>query len=412
MTAKTQFFTLKPVAEALDEVREAAQPSPRPETLATAAALGRVLATAPRAPHDLPSFTRSSMDGYAVRAADTFGASGSLPAYLTVVGSIQMGQAATCEVGPGQAAEIHTGAMLPPGADAVVMIEKTQPLNAREIEVLGPVAPGENLVQVGEDVAQGAEVLPAGWRLRPPDIGGLLAVGITQIQVVAPPRVAILGSGDEIVPPEHTPAPGQIRDINSYTLAALCAAHGAEPLTLGIAPDDADALYTLAQQAHAQADIVVLTAGSSVSARDLTAETINKLGAPGVLQHGLAVKPGKPTLLAVCGGKPVVGLPGNPVSAYAVARQVLVPLIQHWLGTQPGYAAQVSARLTANVASTTGRVDTVPVRLHESEDGRLAEPIFGKSNLIYTLVNADGVIEVPLNSNGLKAGTDVDVVLL
>jgi molybdopterin molybdotransferase len=351
------------------------------------------------------------MDGYAVRAADTFGASQSLPAYLTVIGAVAMGEAAIVAVGQGEAVEIHTGGMLPEGADAVVMIERTQPLSASEIEVLAPVAPGENVVQVGEDVSSGQAILPAGHRLRPQDIGGLLAVGITSVEVVAAPRIGILSCGDELVLPEETPQPGQVRDINAYTLAALVTQHGGEPILLGIARDTLEDYQVHAQAGFERVDILVLTAGSSVSTRDFTSAVINGLGKPGVLQHGLAVKPGKPTLVGLCDGKPVIGLPGNPVSALLVARQILVPTIQRAFGERPRPQTSIRATLTANIASTTGREDTVPVRLSEYDGGWMAEPIFGKSNLIFILVNADAVVQVPLDSNGLKAGTEVEAVL-
>lgn len=405
------FFRVQPVAEALQALYEHTHPTTRTETIDTAAALGRVVATTPTSPCNLPTFIRSTMDGYAVRAADTFGASGSLPAYLRLTTPVQMGERPTHTVQPGQASAIHTGGMLPDGADAVVMIERTQPVDEAEIEVLAPVAPGENLVQIGEDVAAGAEILPPGHVVRPQDIGGLLAVGITSLQVVAPIRVAIMGSGDEVVHPAQEPAYGQIRDINSYTIAALCQSAGAVATVHGIAADDFDAISTLARAAFANADVLVISAGSSVSTRDYTRDTINSLGAPGILQHGLAVKPGKPAIIAACDGKPVIGLPGNPVSALLVARQVLLPTLGHLQGKAPQHPPSVHATLTANIASTTGREDTVPVRLTPTADGYTAAPVFGKSNLIYTLVNADGLVTVPLNSNGLKAGAAVRVDL-
>lgn len=407
-----QFFEVLPVAPALERLFEVLPAPTRTETRPTAQAVGRVLAVAPVSPISLPEFPRSSMDGYAVRAEDTFGASETLPAYLEVVGTVAMGTVPTQPVGRGQAMVIHTGAMLPPGTDAVVMIERTQALDERQIEALTAVAPGENVVQVGEDVTADAEILPAGHRLRPQDIGGLLAVGITTVTVYAAPRVAILGSGDELVAPEQTPQLGQIRDINSATLAALFTQAGATASTLGIARDRYDDLLALAKQGYAQSDLLVLSAGSSLSTRDLTREVIDALGAPGVIQHGLAVKPGKPTILAVCDGVPVIGLPGNPVSALLVARQVCLPIIRYLSGEGERRSPGVPAVLTHNIASRSGREDTVPVRLIATAGGWQAEPIFGKSNLIFTLLNADGLVTVPLDSGGLKAGETVEVVLL
>jgi molybdopterin molybdotransferase len=405
-----EFFNVQPVDAALETLFSKWLVESRIETIDVRSALGRVVATEYCSPIDLPQFRRSTVDGYAVRAKDTFGASQSLPAYLTCIGSVAMGQEAAIEITQNQAVEISTGGMLPAGADAVVMVERTQPLGDNQLEVLAPVAPGENVVQIGEDIQQDTPILVKGHRLRPQDIGGLLAVGITSIEVAARPLVGILSCGDELVVPERTPAPGQIRDINAYTLSALVAQAGGEPLLLGIARDTLNDYLTLAQRGFVQADILVLTAGSSVSTRDLTRTVVNRLGKPGVLQHGLAVKPGKPTIIGLCDGKPVVGLPGNPVSALLVARQIVVPIVKRFLGERIEHQATLKAVLCSNVASTTGREDSIPVRLLERDGTLLAEPIFGKSNLIYTLVNADGLIQIPLNSSGLTAGTVVEVM--
>jgi molybdopterin molybdotransferase len=406
-----EFFNVQPVEAALATLNARWTPQPRREQLETHAALGRALWTAPRAPDNLPAFRRATVDGYAVQAVDTFGASSSLPAYLSVAGSVLMGATPPRDLQRGQAMLIHTGGMLPASADAVVMIERTQPVGADEIEIHTPAAPGENVVQIGEDVAQGEALLRAGHRLRPQDIGGLLAVGILTVEVAAAPRVGILSSGDELIAPEVTPALGQIRDINAHTLAGLVTRAGGEPVLLGIARDELADFQARAQEGYEQSDLLVITAGSSVSTRDLTEIVIKNLGQPGVLQHGLAVKPGKPTILAVCDNKPVIGLPGNPVSAYLVAWQIVTPLIQRFLGIAHLPVAAVRARLGSNIPSTTGREDTIPVQLIGRDGQLVAEPVFGKSNLIFTLMRAQGVIHIPLNSTGLKAGTEVEVVL-
>ena len=301
--------------------------------------------------------------------------------------------------------------MLPVSADAAVMVEHTQAAHDAEIEVLRAVAPGENVIQAGEDVAKGALILPRLHRLRPQDIGGILAVGISEVEALRHPRVGILSCGDELVPPETALAPGMIRDINAYTLSALAERHGAEPIRLGIAADTLDDYQRRAQSGFAACDILLLSAGSSVSARDYTRDVINGLGGPGVLQHGLATKPGKPTIIAVCENKPVIGLPGNPVSALLVARQLLPHLIASYSGQTLKPSQTISAQLSRRVASVTGREDWVAVRLNEAADGTLeAEPIFGKSNLIFTLVNADGLLRVPLNTGGYDAGSAVDIL--
>jgi molybdopterin molybdotransferase len=411
MSAKSEFFHVQPVNVILENLFSQWTPQPRTEMLDPRVALGRVLASVPRSPVDLPSFRRSTVDGYAVRAADTFGASQSLPAYLKVLGAVAMGEAATTDIGLGEALLIHTGGMLPTSADAVVMVERTQKFGTNEIEVLAPVASGENVVQIGEDVRQGDEILPVGHRLRAQDIGGLLAVGILSVEVSIPPRIGLLSSGDELIAPEESLTLGQIRDINAHTLAALVTDSGGEPVLLGIASDELSDFRAKARRGFDTSDVLVITAGSSVSTRDLTLEVIASLGAPGILQHGLAVKPGKPTIIALCDGKPVIGLPGNPVSAFLVARQLLVPLIKRWLGEKVNFPSSVRATLSSNIASTSGREDTVPVKLSEHEGRLMAEPVFGKSNLIYTLVNADGLVTIPLNVTGLKAETEVEVDL-
>ncbi len=387
------------------------------EEVATAEALGRTTAAGIHAPHPLPTFRRSTMDGYAVRAGDTYGAGDSLPGILQVVGEVGMGREARIELAAGQAALIHTGAMLPPAADAVVPVEHTQAMDSApaggfpyEIEIYRAAAVGQNVIQVGEDVAGGALVLGAGARLRPQDIGGLLALGITSIAVRRRPRVVILATGDEIISPEREPRPGQIRDINSYTVAGQCTGAGGIPIIRGIVPDEFGALSEAAAEALTEGDMVVMSAGSSVSVRDMTVDVIGKLGEPGVLFHGVATRPGKPTIAGVVGGKPVLGLPGNPVSAMIQFDMFGVPAIYRLLGeNRPPPQTQVRARLAQNIPSESGREDYVPVRLEETADGLLAVPVFGKSNLIYSLVNADGLVKVPLNRGGLLAGEPVDV---
>ncbi len=382
------------------------------EPLPTAEALDRVIAAPYPAPHDLPQFPRSTVDGFAVRAVDTHGASAAIPAYLTVVGAVAMGQEPTVEIAVGETTVVHTGGMVPAGADAVVMVEHSQSVEEKNLEVYRAVAAGENVIQIGEDVRRGEKLLSEGHLLRPQDLGGLLALGITEVQVVRRPCVAVLSQGDEVVPPDRSPDLGQVRDINSYTLSALIRQSGGEALLRwGVLPDRLEALQKAARQALDAADVVVITAGSSVSVQDMTAEVIDCMGKPGILAHGLAIKPGKPTVIAVCEGKPVFGLPGNPVSAMVVFRLMVAPAIAYLLGTAPPAPTPVSARLARNIASQTGREDFVPVRLKQNEGTVWAEPIFGKSNLIYTLVRADGWVRVSLDSNGLSEGDDVEVQL-
>lgn len=409
-----EFFTVLSPADALARLWQALPAGIGRESVATADALGRVTAEDIIAPAPLPAFSRAMMDGYAVRAHDTFGASQSLPAYLTVAGEAPMGRAPTFALGPGQAALAHTGGMLPDGADAVVMLEVTQSVRHNEIEVLKAVAPGENVLLAGDDISQGAQVFPAGHWLRPQDIGALSGLGITQLVVARRPRVGLLATGDEVVPPEAPVGPGQVRDVNSYALAGQIAQAGGQPLRLGIVPDNFAALLAASQAALADAEALVLSAGSSVSTRDMTVDVIGQLGTPGVLVHGVAVKPGKPAILAVAGSKPIFGLPGNPVSAMVIADLFVVPTVYRLQGLlQPPPRKVVRARLTRNLASQTGRVDYVPARLRtDTETGETqVEPIFGQSNQIFTLVFADGMIVVPMDATGLSAGEMVDVRL-
>jgi molybdopterin molybdotransferase len=273
------------------------------------------------------------------------------------------------------------------------------------------VASGENCIHPGEDVRAGDLILPAGHSLRPQDLGGLLAVGILEVEVARPPRVGIVSQGDEVVLPEQEPGPGQVRDINSYTLAGLVRRAGGIPINYPIAPDRQDELDALVQRAYGEADLVVITAGSSVSYRDLTASAIDKLGPPGVVVHGVAIRPGKPTILAVCGGKPVFGLPGNPVSCINIFQRFVTPTIRMMLGAGPLPQRTVQARLARNIPAAGGRADYVRVRLEERSGEFWAVPVFGKSNMIFVLVRSEGVVEVPLNSNGISADTLVTVTL-
>ena len=412
-----EFFNVLPPAQALRVLLErlTAQPAPQQppiEVAPTAEALGSITARAIHAPEDLPAFSRATVDGYSLRAADTFGASEGAPAYFQVVGEVAMGQRPQVSVQAGQAAVAYTGGMLAAGADAVVMVEHTQRVDASTIEVVRPAAPGENVVQVGEDIRRGELVLPAGHLLRPQDLGGLMALGLTQVDVARQPRVAILSLGDEVVSPETATEAGQVRDINSYTVAALVRQAGGIPALLGIVPDDADLQLAAARRGLDQADVLVISAGSSVSVRDMTAEIINQLGPPGVLVHGLALRPGKPAVIGLAGGKPAFGLPGNPVSAMIVFDLLVRPTLYHLCGcAQPPERPTVTARLAQNIASAPGREDYVPVRLVCQDGQRVAQPVFGKSNLIYTLVRADGLVQVPLDRGGLYAGEEVAVRL-
>jgi molybdopterin molybdotransferase len=360
-------------------------------------------------PHPLPGFPRSTVDGYAVRAADTYGVSDGLPGYLTVTGAVRMGAAPEGAVTPGCAIAIPTGGVIPPGADAVVMIEYTAEVMPGTIEVVRPVAPGEGVVRADEDARPGDEIIGGGRPLRPQDLGMLAAAGVTSVTVHKKPVVTIFSTGDEVVPAD-TPElkPGQVRDATATALAALVADAGGAPVFGGIMPDDPGALEAALRSALPASDVLVISAGSSVGARDETATAVARLGQPGIWCHGLAIKPGKPTLLAECAGVPVIGLPGNPRSALVVFRLIGAPVIRLVGGcTAPPPEPSTRARLSRDLASATGRLDVVQVKV---DDG-LAVPVFGLSALLSVLTAADGYIVIPDEATGLDAGSEVTVIL-
>jgi molybdopterin molybdotransferase len=347
------------------------------------------------------------VDGYAVRAADTYGASDGLPSYLDLLGAVRMGAAPDVAVRPGGAVAMPTGGVLPDGADAVVMVEYTAETMPGTIEVTRPVAPGGGLVRPDEDVAAGAPLVPAGRPLRAPDLGMLAAAGVTSVAVHAKPRVAIISTGDEVVPPSTTTlTAGQVRDATASALAGLVLDAGGVPVIAGIVSDEPGALKEKLTEVLADADLVVVSAGSSVGARDETAGAVAAVGS--VWCHGLAIKPGKPTLLADCGGIPLIGLPGNPLSALVVFGQVGVPLLWRLSGcATPPPQPKTRARLSRDLASAAGRLDVVQVQLRDG----VAEPVFGPSALLSVLTRADGYLVVPEPATGLDAGSEVEIML-
>jgi molybdopterin molybdotransferase len=418
-----EFFTVKTVSEALSGFRpERRTPA---EVVGLDEALGRVPAESLTAPHALPGFARATVDGFAVRAADTYGASEGLPSYLDLAGEARMGRPPEAEVRPGSAVAIATGAPLPPGADAVLKVEHTQSATSELLEVLRPVTPGEGMVRADEDAAAGTELARPGRPLRAQELGMLAAAGIVELPVHARPRVAIVSTGDELVPAGESGAlpVGQVRDSSAPALAALVREAGGEPHPVGIVPDDRDALATKLRETlnlrgsdplgvveglSPECDVLVVSAGSSVGARDETAAAIASLGEPGIWCHGLSLKPGKPTLLADIGGVPVIGLPGNPRSALVVFRLIGMPIVRTVGGcTEPPPEPAVRARLARDLPSAAGRLDVVQVRL----TGDNAEPLFGSSSLLSILTAADGYVVVPEAATGLAAGSDVQVML-
>lgn len=404
------FLTLKSVDEILDIVRQALPTEA--ETLPLADCFGRVLAHPFTAPHDLPGFVRSTMDGFAVRSKDMFGASEGLPALLDYLGECPMGETPSISIKSGQTARIWTGGMLPEGADAVVMLEYSREAGQNQVELTRPVAPLENVIGADEDAAKGDLLIPAGRLIRPQELGLLAGFGIQETAVYRKPRVAIISSGDEVVPVNVDPKPGQVRDINSYTLSALALAAGAEAKCMGIAGDTQQAVKSLVEEALDWADIVMVSGGSSAGQRDYTVHAFEAAGAE-ILAHGVAISPGKPLILAQKGRKHLWGMPGHVASALVCAEVFIRPLIHRFSGLEaaPVWKKSRQAILGRAVASAQGRRDYIRVSVKPGAEGELPEawPVMGKSGLITTLVEADALVVCTEDKEGLYAGQTVDL---
>ena len=383
------------------------------EAVPLASVDGRILAETVAADLDIPGFARSTMDGYALQAATTFGASESNPGYVTVVGSVAMGEQPALRIGTGEAVRIATGGMLPPGADAVVMIEHTEAIDEATIEVYKSVAPGQHVVGRGEDIAVGDKLLVRGQRVRPQEAGLLAAMGCETVPVYCQPRIGIISTVDEVVPVSAVPGPGQIRNVNSTTLAAMVRAAGGRPRDYGIINDNADQLKTACARALTENDMLLVSGGSSVGMRDFTIEAFEAQPASAILVHGVSISPGKPTILARSGDKPMWGIPGHVTSAMVVFRVLVEPFVFHLGGWNDGSRRRLTipARLARNLASAQGRVDFVRVRLVDREDALYAEPLLGKSGLINTMVKADGLVRIAVDAEGLDQGDLVAVEL-
>lgn len=379
-------------------------------------ALHRILAHAITAPEALPPFARSTMDGYAVRARDTFGCGESEPALLKVIGEVPMGESGqTTTLRPGEACTIWTGGELPVKADAVIMVEFTTQLDDRTIEIFRPVAPGENLIKRGEDYTQNSIVLPKGQRLRPQDLGVLAGLGITTAPVFKRPIVAIISTGDELVDIDRQPEPGKIRDINSTTLAALVEECGGVPVALGITRDDLDSMLQVCRKAlDLPADLILLSGGSSVGRRDFTLKVLEKLKNTELLAHGVSIRPGKPTILAKKENVALFGLPGHVGSAIVVFHLFVRPLLRRLSGTTSGSGLRrVTAVTTEQIPSAIGREEYVRVSIKPGENHapNLATPIYGKSGLLHPLVRADGLLVIGRDVEGLDKGEQSEVIL-
>ncbi len=373
----------------------------------------RVIAKDIFAEEPVPHFNRATMDGYAVRSRDTFGASESLPAFLSVTGEVVIGTEPTCRVGKDEACSIPTGGALPDGADAVVMVEHTERIDEGTIEVYRPVAPGENVLMAGDDISEGELLFRKGRFLRPQDVGVLTAVGITSVGVCRIPRVAIISTGNEIVPPDMPSPlpPAVVRDINTYVVGGMVEAAGSTVGAKILVPDDMEKLNAAVMECLESHDVVLISGGSSVGSRDFTLRIIESLPDAQVLVHGVGMRPGKPTIFGTSGGKYIWGLPGQPGSATMVMVALVCPFLQQIQGIEPTFPFSsriIRGILSKPVASVHGREDYVPVRF--IKDG-VIEPVFGKSGMIKVLALSNGYILIPAHSEGLDEGSEVDVHL-
>ncbi len=375
---------------------------------------GRITACDIVSAEDLPAFSRSTVDGYALSSADTFGAKETSPAYITLVrAEVLMGTSPEFSIRKGEAAKIPTGGMLPQGTDAVVMLEHAQVVSDDMIEVLRSVAPRENVIQRGEDVGKGTTVLSKGSTLRAQDIGALAGLGITEIDIFRKPLVSIISTGDEIVPARETLKLGQVRDINSFTLAGLISDSGGIPLRKGIIKDEYALIKKAVRESLGDSGIVLVSGGTSAGAKDMAADIVNDIGSPGVLFHGLSLKPGKPMIGGVVNGKPVLGLPGHPAATVVCFDLFIRPLLERLggAGARKKFPKALRAAMAKSIASAAGREDHIRVAVEEQDGELLAVPILGKSGLITTLVRADGIVVIPPEKLGLDAGEEVTVVL-
>jgi molybdopterin molybdotransferase len=387
---------------------------PLPEHVSLDAALQRLAAADLTSPEDLPEWARSTVDGYAVRAEDTFGASDSIPCFLEVTAAVEMGMIPDAVLRAGQAAQIPTGGFVPRGADAVVMVEYTNHAGGSSIEVSRPVTAGANVLEKGEDVKSGETVVRAGRVLRAQELGLLAALGIDRIPVYRRPRVAVISTGDEIVSVGKRPLPGQIRDANSHSISALVASSDATPVVFDIVPDDTNKLRESLEKGLELGDLVVLSGGSSVGVRDLMVDVVSSLAGAKLLAHGVAIRPGKPTMLAEWKGKAIFGLPGHPVSALIAAQVFLVPFLRYLQGSdleKGPLGRRTKAELASPIHSIIGLEEFIRVGLTKTAKGAyFAHPVFGKSSMLSTMVKADGLVVVPMNAEGFAGGDTVEVV--
>ena len=378
------------------------------ELVSLSAAMGRILAEDIAATEYVPDFDRSTVDGYAVRARDTFGCTDAIPAILPLQGEVLMGEGAEFELNPEECVAVPTGGAVPRGADSVVMIEYTEDYGDGTIGISKSAAPGQNMIFRGDDVYPGKVVLNQGRVLSSQDIGALAAIGKVQVPVVRKLTVGVISTGDELVPPEVTPGPGQVRDVNSPMLEAMLSAFGVKVVNYGIVIDNEALLSEKVTKAVSECDAVLLSGGSSVGVKDAACRIIESMGT--LLLHGIAIKPGKPTILGKAGIKPLIGLPGHPVAAYFITKLFVLPLLGRLTGRDMT-SYTVTAKISESVSANHGRAQYHCCRLQRKNGMLYADPIRGKSGLITTLAGADGYFCIDRDCEGLPQGAEIQVTI-
>ncbi len=401
-------LSVKTPEEVLALIKNEFSPMAEMETVSLSSAMGRTLAEDITASEYVPDFNRSTVDGYAVRASDTFGCTDAIPAILPLQGEVLMGQGAAFVLGGGCCVAVPTGGAVPEGADSVVMLEYTEDYGDSTIGVLKSAAPGQNMIFRGDDVYPGKVILQKGRVLSAKDIGALAAIGRVQVPIVKKLTVGVISTGDELVPPNVKPGPGQIRDVNSPMLDALLASFGVNVINYGIVIDDEALLRETVEKAIAQCDAVLLSGGSSVGVKDAACRIIESMGS--LLLHGIAIKPGKPTILGKTGNKPLVGLPGHPVAAYFITKLFVLPLLSQLMGrTEAVYTT--TAKITENISANHGRAQYHCCRLERKGEELYAYPIRGKSGLITTLAGTDGYFCIDRDREGLPQFAEIQVTI-
>ncbi|MDI6604994.1 MAG: molybdopterin-binding protein [Thermoanaerobacteraceae bacterium] len=408
-----EMFKVKPVDKVLELLKEHFDGFKlSTENLLLDTAEGRILASDIISKIDVPQFNRSTVDGYALKAIDTFGCSESLPAFLEIIGEVNMGEETKLFIENGQCAYVPTGGMLPSGSDAVVMLEYTEKLDDITLNVLKPVSPNQNVILKGDDIKKNDILFKIGHLLKPQDIGALAAIGKSSVEVFRKPRGYIISTGDEIVSPTENLRIGQVNDINTYTMLSELKKAGANIIGHSYAKDRFEDLKHKITKILPDVDFVIISGGSSVGTKDVTVDVINSLGKPGIITHGLSVKPGKPTIIAKVGDKAIWGMPGHPVSALVILKRLVLPFLDIILKKEKQMVYKIKAVWGQNYPSNHGKEEYVMVSLTPSKEILIANPLLGKSGLISLMSKADGFVKIPANKEGLLSGEEVEIELL